>query len=144
MHQGRPEAVNPPPDDARPSSESKSAEFNVDPTERGMSIAAGGLLLLSGLRRGSFPFVLGGGFLLYRGATGNCPLYRALESSAGAPLKSGLQVEETMTVRKASEEVYGLWRRLENLPRFMSHLESVTALHDRQSHWIAKMPAPFR
>ena len=144
MHQGRFEALDPAPDDVRPSGASKSPEINVDPTERGMSIAAGGLLLLCGLRRGSLPLVLGGGALLYRGASGNCPLYRALESSRGASLKRGLQVEETITVHKAPEEVYALWRRLEDLPRFMSHLESVTALNDRQSHWVAKLPAPFR
>jgi uncharacterized membrane protein len=139
MHQGRLEALSPAPDDIRPASGSNSAEINVDPTERGISIAAGLLLLLSGLRRGSLALVLGGGALLYRGASGNCPIYRAL-----VPTKRGLQVEETITVRKAPQEVYALWRNLENLPRFMSHLESVSAAHDHKSHWVAKIPAPFR
>jgi uncharacterized membrane protein len=139
MHQGRLEAVSPAPDDIRPAGTRNTAAINVDPTERGISIAAGILLLLSGLRRGRLTVVLGGAALLYRGVTGNCPVYRAL-----VPTKSGLQVEETVTVRKAPQEVYALWRNLENLPRFMSHLESVTAAGADKSHWVAKIPAPFR
>jgi uncharacterized membrane protein len=38
-------------------------------------------------------------------------------------------------------EVYHFWRQLENLPRFMDHLESVTVLDENRSHWVAKAPA---
>jgi uncharacterized membrane protein len=51
-----------------------------------------------------------------------------------------ISVEKTITVRKPAQEVYGFWRDLENLPRFMAHLESVTVNADR-SHWVAKAPA---
>ncbi len=39
------------------------------------------------------------------------------------------------------EQVYAFWRRLENLPGFMRHLESVEQLDDRHSRWRAKGPA---
>jgi uncharacterized membrane protein len=78
--------------------------------------------------------------LVYRGATGFCPFYRALDIPAA---RQGLQIEETITVNKPPEQVYALWRRFENLPRFMSHLQSVTPLNQHHSHWVAKVPPPF-
>jgi uncharacterized membrane protein len=39
------------------------------------------------------------------------------------------------------DEVYRFWRHLQNLPRFMNYLESVTDLGGGRSHWIAKGPA---
>src|SRR4029453_15844100 len=38
-------------------------------------------------------------------------------------------------------EVYGFWRRLQNLPQFMAHLDAVTEGSDGQSHWVAIGPA---
>ncbi len=32
----------------------------------------------------------------------------------------------------------------EYLSRFMSHIESVTAIDDHRSHWMSRVPAPFR
>src|SRR5207248_82918 len=55
------------------------------------------------------------------------------------PAGSGCKVEKTITINKPASELYGYWRNLENLPRFMRHLESVTADGNR-SHWVAKAP----
>jgi len=42
-------------------------------------------------------------------------------------------------------DVYGFWRRLENLPRFMAHLDAVTEDADAgRSHWVAAGPAGLR
>ena len=38
-------------------------------------------------------------------------------------------------------DVYRFWRRLENLPRFMTHLDRVTEGSDGKSHWVAAGPA---
>lgn len=38
-------------------------------------------------------------------------------------------------------EVYRFWRRLDNLPRFMTHLNRVTETPDGKSHWVAEAPA---
>ncbi len=46
-----------------------------------------------------------------------------------------------ITVNRPPEEVYGFWRRLENLPSFMYHLESVQPTGDGRSRWVAKAPA---
>lgn len=46
----------------------------------------------------------------------------------------------SVTINKPVEEVFAFWRRLENLPRFMQHLRSVTATGPRTSHWEARAP----
>lgn len=52
-----------------------------------------------------------------------------------------IRIEKAITVNRTVEEVYRFWRQLENLPRFMYHLESVHEIDDRRSHWRAKAPA---
>jgi uncharacterized membrane protein len=54
---------------------------------------------------------------------------------------AGIRVERSVTVCRPVEEVYRYWRDLENLPRFLRHLESVRVLDDRRSHWRARGPA---
>lgn len=51
-----------------------------------------------------------------------------------------LHVAKVITVNRPVDEVYEFWRDLENLPKFMCHLESVRVT-DGQSHWRAKAPA---
>ena len=45
-----------------------------------------------------------------------------------------------VTINKPPEELYAFWRDFDNLPKFMNHLESVTAQDDTHSHWVAKAP----
>jgi uncharacterized membrane protein len=52
-----------------------------------------------------------------------------------------IAVVETITIHSPPAELYRFWRNLENLPRFLSHLESVSNVSDRISHWVAKAPA---
>jgi uncharacterized membrane protein len=53
----------------------------------------------------------------------------------------GRHVARSITVGRPRDEVYAFWRNLENLPRFMKHLESVEVLDERHSRWRAKAPA---
>jgi len=58
--------------------------MNVGEAERTISAVAGGLLLLYGLSRLSLSTVLvtvAGSALLYRGVTGHCGAYKALDKS---------------------------------------------------------------
>jgi uncharacterized membrane protein len=50
-------------------------------------------------------------------------------------------VSQSLAINSTPQALYAFWRNVENLPRFMAHLESVTATGDRTSHWIAKAPA---
>jgi uncharacterized membrane protein len=54
--------------------------------------------------------------------------------------RQGIQVRKAITIKRTPEEVYRFWRHLENLPRFMAHLESVRVLDDRRSYWKAHAP----
>lgn len=61
---------------------SKSCSVNVGPQERAISAAAGAAMVLIGLTRGPFRgFMLSalGAGLLYRGLSGDCQMYRALD-----------------------------------------------------------------
>ena len=133
-------------------SELGRARGNIDQNERLISIGVGALLAIIGLRRsiGSLLVTLLGGYLVYRGVTGHCKVYEVLDIDTRqpkpggrlvtGPLAKGITVERTVTVNRSPAEVYLFWRNLENLPRFMEHLESVTVINDKRSHWVATAP----
>ncbi len=52
----------------------------------------------------------------------------------------GITVEKAVTINQPVGEVYAFWRDFENLPRFMTHLESVTTQDNGLSHWVTKAP----
>ena len=52
----------------------------------------------------------------------------------------GIRVRKAITIERSPEELYAFWRRLENLPRIMRHLDAVQVIDDRRSHWTAKAP----
>jgi uncharacterized membrane protein len=52
-----------------------------------------------------------------------------------------VHVVRSITINRPPETVYHFWRDLENLPRFMAHLESVRKNEDGTSVWRAKAPA---
>ena len=135
MHKSGVEALSPAPDDIRPIRQNTPAEIDDSMAERSLFLLGGGALLLYGLRRGKLAMMLGGGALLYRGATGFWPLHDALDAEMNR-----LQIEESITVQKPVEEVYSVWQRVEDFPRLMSHLESVSRVDGTQSHWVARTP----
>jgi uncharacterized membrane protein len=123
---------------------------NVSSSERWVSLAAGGALAALGFdgRGPSLLSALVGGVLLYRAASGNCPLYQALGVSTSDSTNPntaiaaghGTRVEHAVTVMKPAVEVYQFWRDFENLPRFMTHLIDVDTTTNGRSHWVAKGP----
>jgi uncharacterized membrane protein len=56
------------------------------------------------------------------------------------PAGEGVKIEESITVNRPVAEVFRYWRRLANLPQFMTHLESVSETDAKHSHWVAKGP----
>lgn len=132
---------------------SRAGEINLNQPERWLSVVAGSALAAYGLKRRSITgFVLAtiGGGLLWRGATGHCAVYEALgidstkqeqERQVSVPYGKGIRVEKAVTINSTPEPLFAFWRNLENLPRFMSHLESVKVIDSTRSHWVAKGPA---
>lgn len=53
----------------------------------------------------------------------------------------GIRVRKSFTINRQPDVVYAFWRKLENLPQFMRHLESVEEIDAKRSRWRAKAPA---
>jgi len=126
---------------------------NISDVEKWVSLAAGAGLTLYGLakaRKHGWLFATLGGMLVERGATGHCRVYEAMNiNTAGTGDdtrralggSAGEIVEESVTINRPVAELYRFWRNLENLPKFMRHLESVERITDTLSRWKAKGPA---
>jgi uncharacterized membrane protein len=56
------------------------------------------------------------------------------------PKSHGHVIEHAVVVDRPVGQVYGHWRNLENLPRFMPHLNSVQEVAPGKSTWTAKGP----
>ncbi len=120
-----------------------SSHINVGKSERIASVIGGVLLTFYGLRK---PNAIGlilaaaGGAMLYRGASGSCPVNTAIGRDTAADEDISVEITRTITVNKPRPEVYQFWRQLENLPRFMEHLKSVQQLGPKRSAWSARIP----
>lgn len=130
---------------------SATTRVNVGDLERLASLVGGGLLAWTGWRRGGLigaGLAAAGGGLIFRGLSGHCSGYAALGAStaphhnpvASVPAGHGVKVVEAIAINRPAEQLYELWRDLEGLPRFMSHLISVKADGIR-SRWTAHGPA---
>jgi uncharacterized membrane protein len=131
---------------------------NVNGLERALSIAGGAALAAYALKRKDWTaLALGvvGGALVERGGTGHCGVYQAMGvttsndglvrqhgGAATVDASKAEKVERAVTIYgRTADELYAFWRKLENLPRILQHLESVTEHDARRSHWVAKAPA---
>ncbi len=137
--------------------ESPQPGLNVGRRERWISAVAAAAVTAYGLRRqrGRKLLLPVAGALLSRAVTGRCAVNgllgrnSALDDAPWSSLTSvrrgeGIRVEQAIVLRSPRFEVYRFWRKLENLPRFMEHLEAVTVFDDRRSHWTARGPAGSR
>ncbi|HTR29092.1 MAG TPA: SRPBCC family protein [Puia sp.] len=115
--------------------------INLGERERLASALAGSLLIYATARRHRINtlLLLGGGYLLYRAVTGHCAL-SAISARRSRAAGDDMKVRAQLVVNKPRAEVYAFWRRLENLPMFMTHLEHVDEFDDRTSAWRLKLP----
>ena len=121
----------------------KDTKQNVGDNERVASAVAGSGLIAYGLTKGGVfgtALSLLGGGLLYRGATGHCHVYSAVDKTTATPADTRIHVQKSVTINKSQAELYQFWRNFENLPQFMDHLESVKVTGEKTSHWKAKAP----
>jgi uncharacterized membrane protein len=113
--------------------------------------AAAAIVIGYGLSRRSLPGALlavAASPLAYRAVAGRWPAPIARRADDGldevrGSLRAdrGIHVRESVRIERPIGDVYAFWRRLENLPSFMAHLERVSELSDKRSHWVAKGPA---
>ena len=123
---------------------------NVHQVERIASIIAGTAMGYFGirevLRHHSIPaagLALGGAALIKHGVSSPGPRIPPAERAGNATIgyQHGIRVDRTTTINCPREQVYAFWRNLENLPRFMKHVQCVRQIDDLHSHWIVEGPA---
>jgi uncharacterized membrane protein len=121
----------------------RQAAVNIGDKERMLSALAGSLLLYATAKKNTINtlLLLGGGYLLYRAVTGHCAVRAALpERGTSAEHAADVKVRAQLVVNKPRDEVYAFWRRLENLPLFMKHLENIDELDAKTSAWKMRIP----
>jgi len=118
--------------------------INLEWPERVASVALGTRMAFGGLSRmfrhplRSAIRIFAGGYLVQRGVTGHCEVYTRLGKTTTEPVN--VNINYTFTVNRHRQDVYDFWRRLENLPLFMSHLDNIQIIDGTHSHWEAKVP----
>ena len=114
---------------------------NISTTERILMVAGGAYFLykiLSKKDKSTAKTTLAGSMLV-RGLTGYCPVYQAVDAYKNTST-SNVNIRVTGIVNRPILQVYAFWRNLENLPKFMNHLDSVTTIDTKTSEWTAKGP----
>ncbi|HEX3761263.1 MAG TPA: SRPBCC family protein [Kofleriaceae bacterium] len=99
------------------------------PERRLLQGGVGAALALWGLARGR----IAGTGAVVAGAS-------LIASAAVSRQDGGIRVQKTLTVDAPLEEVYALWTRLDDFPRFLEHVLEVRTEGDR-SHWRVAGPA---
>ena len=113
-------------------------KVNVSAPERLISMLLGARLLFSG--RGGLVKGMSAGYLLYRGLTGRCALYAALGKDDLPDTDRNINIRTVINVNQPRAKVYAAWKRLENLPLFMKHIENVETDDADLSRWTATIP----
>ena len=107
-----------------------------------------------GKRRSTTGKVLTGAAILGGLAAGAYALYKSTQSSGSGsnptignsiagwlPNGEPITIRKRRTVRAKSSQVYAEWRKLENLPNILTHLNEVKVISEDRSYWCAKGPA---
>jgi uncharacterized membrane protein len=117
------------------------------PSVQGAAVIGGSMLVGWGLEHrgvfGTLATVTGGGLMLR--AVANKPLRKIGRRLIG---REGIEIDKTITVHASVADVFDLWERFENFPKFMEHVREVEIdKHDPlRSHWIVDGPwrAPIK
>ena len=123
---------------------------NLGDAERMASGTAGIASLLWAMRRGGMPgglAALAGTALIARAASGYCPITEAASAKPAERRiaqkqgwRSAAAAVRSVTIARAPEEVYGFFRDVANMSRFMQHVVQVTAIDEARSHWVVRAP----
>jgi len=123
--------------------------ISLGDAENWLALGAGVVLLFVGASRRSAIgacLAVSSAPLFYRGITGRWPdvlngYVQPDSTKTALGGKRGVHVRESVRLEVPVADVYRFWRRLDNLPRFMTHLNRVTETSDGTSHWVATGPA---
>ena len=59
----------------------------------------------------------------------------AQRSQASVHSQKGIKIERDIVIDRPAPELFAFWRKFDNLPLVMKHLESVECLDERRSRW---------
>ena len=127
---------------ARHTSKPSKIKSNVSTLERILMITTGAYLLYNWVSndKKNLGVMSTGGAMLLRGISGYCPMYDAIDHLKDAKA-SNVNIQISSLINKPVSEVYAFWHDFENLPKFMTHLESVETIDSTTTKWTAKGPA---
>jgi len=130
-----------------------ASEFSVADVTNGAAVVAAAALVVAASRRrplAALGMAALAAPLLYRGISGRWPAWLGAAVSSDDTRVAlsgdrGLHVREAVRLELPIDVVYRFWRRLDNLPRFMYHLQEVSEVEGTgRSHWVARGPAGMR
>lgn len=116
---------------------------NWTPSLRVLMGGLGAVALVGGRRAAGLRGALAGavGSALLGRAVTNLPTRRLIGVNAG---REAVRFQKTLHIDAPVGEVWALWSRFENFPRFMAHLDEVRVTGEGLSHWVARGPAGTR
>jgi len=94
--------------------------------------------LLTGLLIGG---LAAGAYALYRSNLMQRDSLLSRSIAGILPNGSPITIRKRKTVKVKPSILYAEWRKLENLPKILSHLKSIEVLDEDRSYWVAKGPA---
>ena len=115
---------------------SRIVGVNIPTGERIATGLVGAAAIVLGAQRRSLAGAIAAGLgsiAVGRAIVGRCPAYRA------RAIRKGIHVRRVVTIQATPAQVYAVWRDLANLPRFMSHVKSVTDEGDNISKWVVEV-----
>jgi uncharacterized membrane protein len=123
----------------------ESTSFMTRIGQAAMIVSGAALVALAARERSwrTLGIAAAGAPLIYRGAMGHWPVPEKLAQRASDAV-APVPIEAAVTIGRPAGELYSFWRQLENLPRFMKNLDSVTKIDERRSHWVGKSPLGFK
>ncbi len=129
---------------------SNMSYVNVGTQERVLSFLGGaaltalaGMMAKSGVKRELYNWLAlpAGIYLMKRGLTGYCELSNlGGRNSADSGEMVPVELRTSFILEQPRKEVYSRWRKLENLPEYLPHLQAVTPLEGKRSQWKATLP----
>jgi uncharacterized membrane protein len=108
---------------------------NIPPVERVATTALAAAAIVHGIRRRTplgWLIAAGGGLVALRGLSGRSAIYRRLAHA------DGVEVRRAITIQRSRSDVYRFWRQLDNLPRFLEHVQEVRLLGPETSRWVVR------
>lgn len=130
--------------------------INVSQNERVLSLVGGTTLaLFAAWRRDitSIPALIASVTFLYKGVTGDSPLYRLLGKNTAVatnparvsvPHEQGFHITRAVTINRPAADLYAFWRDPTNLPQVINYVESVQVTGIDQAHWTLKLPGGIK